>query len=122
MRAAIGDAAPEASVAYCLDTCHLYAAGYDISTAEGLDETLQRADEILGLDQVKVLHTNDSKGKLGSRRDLHENIGEGRIGAEAFQRILCHPALRDKPFILETPHDEDGTHRKNAEMLRTLAQ
>jgi deoxyribonuclease-4 len=122
IRTAIEAEAPGSPVAYCIDTCHLYAAGYDISTAEGLDETLAAIDATIGLDQVKVIHTNDSKGKLASHVDRHANIGEGEIGLEAFRRIVNHPMLRDKPFILETPHDEDGTHRHNTEILKTLAQ
>lgn len=121
-RAAIRAAAPNAPVAYCIDTCHAFAAGYDITTAEGLERTLASIEDVIGLDQVKVIHINDSKAKFGSHLDRHENIGEGQIGLEAFRRILNHAELRDKPFILETPHDEDGTHRRNAEMLRTLAQ
>jgi deoxyribonuclease-4 len=122
LRDAIAAQAPDAPVAYCIDTCHLYAAGYDVSTAAGLDETLTVIDGAIGLDHVKVIHTNDSKGKLASNVDRHENIGEGNIGLEAFRRIVNHPALRDKPFILETPHDDDGTHRHNTEILKTLAQ
>ena len=122
VRAAIREKAPEAPVGFCIDTCHTFAAGYEISTAAGLEETLQNIDAVLGLEHVKVIHTNDSKAKFGSHLDRHENIGEGRIGLEAFRRIVNHPALRDKPFILETPHDEDGTHRRNTETLKTLAQ
>lgn len=122
IRAAIDAEVPDAPVAYCIDTCHLFAAGYDISSAEGLKETLAAIEVTIGLDEVKVIHTNDSKAKLGSNVDRHENIGEGQIGLEAFRRIINHPALRDKPFILETPHDEDGTHRRNTEILKSLAQ
>jgi len=122
VRAAIRETVPEAPVGYCIDTCHTFAAGYEISTAAGLEETLQKIDTALGMEQVKVIHTNDSKAKFGSHLDRHENIGEGQIGLEAFRRIVNHPALRDKPFILETPHDEDGTHRRNTETLKTLAQ
>lgn len=122
IRAAIAAEAPDAPVAYCIDTCHLYAAGFDISTPEGLDETVASIDATLGMDEVKLMHTNDSKGALASNVDRHETLGEGNIGLEAFRRIVNHPALREKPFILETPHDEDGTHRHNTEILKTLAQ
>lgn len=122
VRAAIGAQVPHAPVGYCIDTCHTFAAGYDISTPEGLKETLRKIAAALGLERVKVIHTNDSKAKFGSHLDRHESIGEGRIGREAFRRIVNHPALRGKPFILETPHDEDGTHRHNTETLKTLAQ
>jgi deoxyribonuclease-4 len=76
----------------------------------------------LGLERVKVIHTHDSKTKFASRVDRHEHIGEGTIGAEAFRRILRHPKLRDKPFILETPHGPDGTHQKNVDKLKDLAR
>ncbi|MCU1258387.1 MAG: Endonuclease, partial [Bryobacterales bacterium] len=107
-------------IAYCLDTCHLFAAGFNIATAEGLKKTVAHADEILGLANVKLIHTNDSKGALGSRLDRHENIGKGHIGAAGFRRILNHPGLRDKPFILETPVDEEGDDRRNVEALTNL--
>ena len=121
-RAAIRAEAPGAPVGYCIDTCHLFAAGYEISTAAGLNETLRAIDAATGLEHVKLVHTNDSKAKFGSHLDRHENIGEGQIGLEAFRRIVNHPALRGKPFILETPRGEDGTHRRNTETLKTLAQ
>ena len=120
IRRAIRRRKPNAPVGYCLDTCHLYAAGYDVSTASGLRETLHEADHTLGLGRVKVIHFNDSKTKLGSRLDRHARIGEGRIGREAMRRIVRHPKLRDKAFILETPHDPDGTHTRSVETLREL--
>lgn len=122
VRAAIGAQAPDAPVGYCIDTCHLFAAGYEVSTAGGLNETLDAIDAAIGLEHLKVIHANDSKAKFGSHLDRHESIGEGRIGREAFRRIVNHPALRGKPFILETPRDKDGTHRHNTETLKTLAQ
>jgi len=76
---------------------------------------------VLGLDLVRVMHTNDSKGALGSRLDRHANIGDGAIGEEGFQRILRHPGLRDKPFILETPVDEEGDDPKNVDALKRLS-
>jgi deoxyribonuclease-4 len=107
---------------YCLDTCHCLAAGYDVSTTAGLTATLNRADEVLGLTNVRIIHTNDSKTRLGSRVDRHEHIGRGHIGKEGFRRILNHPKLRDKAFILETPVDEPGDDRKNVEMLKKLCR
>jgi deoxyribonuclease IV len=108
-------------VGYCLDTCHLLASGYDIATAAGLRETLRCAEASIGLANVHVIHANDSKFPLASHVDRHANIGEGHIGAEAFRRILCHPKLRGKPFILETPVDEEGDDRRNLEKLKSLA-
>lgn len=107
-------------VGYCMDTAHTLAAGYEITTADGLRETVKTVGRALGLDRVKVVHANDSKSPLGSRLDRHEHIGEGKIGREAFARIVNHPKLRSKPFILETPHGEDGTHKKNVQALRSL--
>jgi deoxyribonuclease-4 len=109
-------------LAYCLDTCHLLAAGYDVAHAQGLAGTLAEADRILGLDLVKVIHANDSKGALGSRLDRHANIGEGNVGQEGFRRILTHPALRSKPFILETPVDEEGDDQRNIDALKLLSR
>jgi len=108
-------------VGYCLDTCHLFAAGFDVSTAEGLGSTLDSAAAILCLDHIPVIHVNDSKGALGSRLDRHANIGEGRIGAGGFRRILGHAALLGKAFILETPVDNPGDDQRNIDKLKSLA-
>lgn len=108
-------------IGYCLDTCHLLAAGFDIATAKGLRDTLRSAGELLGLSNVHVIHANDSKAPLGSRIDRHANIGEGHIGLEGFRRLLRHPKLRRKPFILETPVKEQGDDRKNLDILKGLA-
>jgi deoxyribonuclease IV len=99
----------------------LLAAGFDIVTEPGLKKTLDEADGILGIENVKVIHANDSKGTLGSHLDRHANIGEGHIGAEGFRRILARPELRTKPFILETPVDNEGDDRRNVEMLKRLS-
>jgi deoxyribonuclease-4 len=116
-------AAPHTSlqIGFCLDTCHLFASGYDITTVEGLDNTLAEADALLGLDRIPVIHTNDSKMPFGSFRDRHENIGQGFIGAAAFRRILHHPRLAGKAFILETPVDKEGDDLRNLQTLRRLA-
>lgn len=76
----------------------------------------------MGLENVKLIHTNDSKTPLGSHVDRHANIGEGHIGLEGFRRILAHPKLRERPFILETPVDEEGDDRRNLETLKSLAR
>lgn len=108
-------------IAYCLDTCHLLASGYDVASAAGLQATVSAAEKVLGLEMVKVIHANDSKGALNSHLDRHANIGEGQIGEAGFRRILAHPALREKPFILETPVEEDGDDRRNVDALRRLS-
>lgn len=108
-------------IGFCLDTCHLLASGYNVATAAGLRSTLQEADQIVGLSHVHLIHANDSKGALGSHLDRHAHIGAGHIGSEGFRRILRHPKLRGKPFILETPVDQPGDDRRNLDMLKSLA-
>lgn len=101
----------------CLDTCHVHDAGYDI--VNDLDGVLEEFDRVLGIDRLRAVHINDSKNPLGSHKDRHETIGAGHIGIEAFERIVNHPALRDLPFILETPNELDG-YAKEIELLRSL--
>lgn len=108
-------------LAYCLDTCHLLASGYDVAQAKGLKATVDEADRVLGLDSVRVIHANDSKGGLGSHLDRHTNIGAGQIGEAGFRGILTHPKLNSKPFILETPVDEEGDDQKNIDALKRLS-
>jgi deoxyribonuclease-4 len=115
--------------AACLDTAHLFAAGYDIKSGKGFTSTIDLIDTTIGLDRVPVFHANDSKIPLGGRVDRHENIGEGKIGAEAFARILTHPRLGASPpgglvgraFLLETPIDNPGDDRRNVAKLWELA-
>ena len=106
-------------IGYCLDTCHLFAAGFAIHQADGLADTLAHADHLLGLENVPVIHTNDSKPAFGSRVDRHDNIGQGQIGLVAFERIINEPRLRDKAFIHETPSEYDG-HFRDMAALRNL--
>ncbi|HIX51867.1 MAG TPA: deoxyribonuclease IV [Candidatus Lachnoclostridium stercoripullorum] len=96
----------------CLDTCHVWDAGYDI--AGRLDEVLGEFDRIIGLDRLRAVHLNDSLNPLGARKDRHARIGEGCIGAEALVRVVNHPALRGLPFVLETPNELDGYAREIA--------
>jgi deoxyribonuclease-4 len=105
---------------FCLDTCHLLVSGYDISTEPGLKKTVAEADRILGLENVRVIHANDSKAPLGSHVDRHEHIGQGYIGLDGFRRILTHPKLRNKAFILETPVDHEGDEQRNLDTLKSL--
>jgi deoxyribonuclease-4 len=115
--------------AACLDTAHLFAAGYDIKSETGLTSTIDLIDSTIGLDRVPVFHANDSKIQLGGRVDRHENIGQGKIGAEAFRRILTHPrlgaawheGLTGRAFVLETPIDQPGDDRRNVAKLWELA-
>ena len=108
-------------IGFCLDTCHCFASGrYNVATPDGLKHTVAEIETVLGIDHVKVIHTNDSKGALASRLDRHANIGEGQIGLEGFRRILNQPKLKSKAFILETPVDNPGDDKKNVDALRTL--
>lgn len=108
----------------CLDTCHLFAAGYDIRTADGYNRVLALFDHIVGLSSLKVIHLNDSKKDLGCRVDRHEHIGKGAIGLEAFHCLTTDPRLRGIPMIIETPKDSDfiAADRRNLTMLRRLTK
>ncbi len=106
----------------CLDTAHCFAAGMDLATAEGLRAALAEVEAAVGLRRVSVIHANDSRSALGSHRDWHQHIGRGGIGREGFRRIVNHPALRDKVFILETPIDKPGDDRRNLRALRALRE
>jgi deoxyribonuclease-4 len=102
----------DGEIGFCLDTAHCLASGYDIAADPGL----------LARPHVKLIHANDSKAPLGSHADRHEHIGRGFIGKAGFRRILAHPRLRNKPFILETPIDREGDDSRNLEMLKRLCQ
>jgi apurinic endonuclease APN1 len=106
----------------CWDTCHLFNAGYDVASEEGLKKTIDEFEDLVGFEWLHAIHANDSKTPLGARRDRHENIGQGHIGEEGFARMLQHPQLRKYPWILEVPGFEDkGPDRKNIEILKRLA-
>jgi len=109
-------------VGLCFDTAHAYLAGYDLSSEEGLNTTLKEIDELVGLSLLRLIHLNDADGVLGSHRDRHQHIGKGSIGLEGMKRIINHPKLKDIPFILETPEDEEGNDRINLKVVRKLAQ
>ena len=108
------------NVACCIDTAHCFAAGMDLSTEQGLAAMLTALDRTVGLARVPVIHTNDSRSALSSHRDRHEHIGKGGIGFDGFRRIVNHPSLRDKVFILETPVEEDGDDRRNMRAIRSV--
>ncbi len=99
----------------CFDTCHVWDAGYDI--VGSLESVLEEFDRIIGIERLKAVHLNDSKNPIGSHKDRHEIIGSGNIGAEALIRVINHPALKNLPFILETPNDIDG-YAKEIKFLR----
>ena len=107
----------------CLDTCHLFAAGYDIRTPDGYDSVLRLFDQVVGISSIKVIHLNDSKKELGCRVDRHEHIGKGAIGLQAFRCLMTDFRLYGIPMIIETPKDDDfiTADRRNLKTLRDLA-
>jgi deoxyribonuclease-4 len=107
-------------VGVCLDTCHLLAAGYDIRSEEAVEATISRFNKVVGLNRLWAVHLNDSKGALGSGLDRHEHIGMGNIGENGFKAFINHPAIRDKPMVIETPEDERGNYATDLAKLRKL--
>ena len=114
---AIIDAVGSDNVGVCLDTCHVYDGGYDI--VSNLDGVLLELDRIIGLNRLKALHLNDSKNPFASHKDRHELLGQGSLGLETFCAIVNHPALKDKPMILETPNELPGYQQEIA-LLREM--
>ncbi len=114
---------PAERVAVCADTCHLFAAGYDLATPEGYRQTFDRLVELVGLDRIKAFHLNDSKGALGSHLDRHEAIGEGQIGIEGFRLLINDPRFCALPMVLETPKGDDFAEDiRNLTTLRGLRE
>lgn len=105
----------------CFDTCHSYAAGYDIATADGYEKTFELFDDIVGIKRLFAFHINDSKGGQGSRLDRHENIGKGKLGKKAFGPLVNDPRFIEHPMVLETPGGDDW-YRKDLKLLRSLIQ
>jgi deoxyribonuclease-4 len=124
--AQIEDAATAAGIeqesfGYCLDTAHLWGAGYPIDTAEGVDDVLAAFDAALGLGRLRMVHLNDSRSECGSRADRHEHVGAGRIGAMGLARMVGHPGLGHVAYFLETPGMEDGYDAVNVARVHDLA-
>jgi deoxyribonuclease IV len=117
---AVLDACPDLPLGVCIDTAHLFASGWNIRKPEDLDAALATIDRVIGLARVPVIHVNDSKTRLGSRVDRHQHIGKGKVGLDAFRRILNHPLLQGKAFIAETPIDRPGDDRRNVATLWRL--
>lgn len=104
----------------CFDTCHSFAAGFDLSNKEGVEQTLEELDKRLGLDRLKVVHLNDSKYPLGSRKDRHMHIGKGYIGLEGFKIMVNHRYLKNLPFVLETPKFGQRDDLENINLVKTM--
>ena len=111
------DAVGSGDLGVCIDTCHIYDAGYDI--VNDLDGVLEEFDRIIGLNRLKALHLNDSKNPFSSHKDRHECLGQGSLGLETFRRIVNHPLLKDKPMILETPNELPG-YAEEIALLRSM--
>ncbi|MCQ1539255.1 deoxyribonuclease IV [Methanocalculus taiwanensis] len=117
----IGKIHEQKRIKVCFDTCHAFAAGYDLRTPEVVGETFDMFDADIGLDRLSVIHLNDTKGTLGSGLDRHEHIGLGQIGEEGIRSVLRHPRLRNLPFIMETPEDDTRDDIGNIARARELA-
>jgi deoxyribonuclease-4 len=111
---------PTAPVGVCLDTCHTHVAGYDMITAEGYAETMEKVAYTVGFQAVRVWHCNDAKAERGSKLDRHEHIGQGTMGVEPFRRLLNDERFADAAFIAETPVDEPGDEERNVRVLKSL--
>jgi len=107
-------------IGICLDTCHAYVSGYDISTKDGLNNLIKEIDKEVGLEKLKLIHLNDTKDKCGSRRDRHQDIGRGYIGYLGMKAIINHNAFKEIPFILETPKNKDTDDMMNLNTVRRL--
>lgn len=110
LRAILDGVELEGHVGVCLDTCHVYDAGYDI--AGDLDRVLEEFDRVIGLDRLKAIHINDSKNPIASHKDRHEKIGEGSLGLQTFVNLINDPRVKELPFYLETPNDLEGYGRE----------
>ena len=119
LRAIIDKVELKDKVGVCLDTCHLWEAGYDIVTK--LDEVLELFDQIVGADRLRAIHLNDSKNPIEAHKDRHELLGEGHIGKDALAAVIRHPRFQGKPFILETPNDDAG-YAKEIAWVRSVMQ
>ena len=105
----------------CLDTAHAFAAGYDLSTPAGVDGTVDEFDDVIGLDNLHCIHLNDSKHACGTNKDEHAHIGDGEIGVDGMRRIVTHPDLRERPFVLETPTEDGRSFAWNIDRVHGLA-
>ncbi|MFB6150236.1 MAG: deoxyribonuclease IV [Haloarculaceae archaeon] len=112
----------ERDLGVCLDTAHAFAAGYDLSTPEAVRETVAAFDDVVGLERLACLHLNDSKHECGTNKDEHAHVGDGHIGEDGMRAIVTHEALRDLPFVLETPTEDGRSYAWNVEKVRELRE
>jgi deoxyribonuclease-4 len=110
----------ETDIDVCIDTAHAFAAGYDLSSTEAVDETVAEFDDVVGLDHLKCIHLNDSKHACGTHKDEHAHVGEGHIGEAGMERVINHPELRDVPLVLETPTENGKSFAWNIDRVREL--
>ncbi len=121
LKALIAQTGSSDRVGICLDTCHMFAAGYDLCTAEAYRTTMEQFDRLVGISKIQAIHLNDSKKERGCRVDRHEHIGQGKMGLEAFRLLLNDRRLQDVPMVLETPKDDECTEDiMNLKTLRGL--
>ena len=109
-------------VGVCLDTCHAFASGFDLGNDEAVGITMGLFGDIVGMDKLRAVHLNDSKGPLGSHLDRHENIGEGKIGRKGIRAFLRYPGVDQRPLIMETPYEDYRTMAKGVRLVRALMQ
>jgi deoxyribonuclease-4 len=112
--------ASEQELDVCVDTAHAFAAGYDLSTAEGVEETIEEFDDVVGLDHLRCVHLNDSKHACGTNKDEHAHIGEGLIGEEGMKALINHPNLAEIPLVLETPTENGKSYEWNIDRVQEL--
>lgn len=120
LRAIVDGLDGDRRVGVCLDSCHLFAAGWDLRTRDGIDRCLDAFDRALGLDRIRCLHLNDCKSALGSRKDRHAKIGEGELGAEGIRQVVTHPFFATLPLCLETPVDDWPEYQAEIAAVRRL--
>jgi len=122
LRAILDRVSDERRVGVCLDSCHLFAAGFDLTGEEAVGNTMGLFDQVVGLGRLKVIHLNDSKGVLGSRLDRHENIGRGKIGRTGIRALLHYPGISERPLVMETPYEDIRAMKQSIKLVRTLLQ
>ena len=121
LRGIIDQVQDKSRVGVCLDTCHAFAAGYDIASERGFEIMMDEFETIVGLKYLRGVHLNDSKGDLGCHLDRHENIGKGKIGVEAFRRVMRDPRFNGIPMILETPYVSENIYQKEIKQLYAMS-